>query len=150
MNDRQEVINLLQDLAQLCRDGQEGYRNSAEQVKAPELRKFFNEQSLQRGSFAGEIEQEIQRLGEADPKRSGTVAGSVHRAWINLKAALGGGDLAILNSVESGEDAAKEDYEKAFAEDLPESVQLILRKQYQSVLAAHDFVKRARDVRKAA
>jgi uncharacterized protein (TIGR02284 family) len=101
MDDRKEILDLLQDLVQTCRDGQEGYRNAALHIQDPELHRYFDEQSLERARFAGEIEEEVQRLGKPDPKRTGTVAGSIHRAWINLKAGLGGGDLAILSAVEA-------------------------------------------------
>ena len=37
----------------------------------------------------------------------------MHRAWIDTKVALGGGDKTILESVEAGEDRAKEAYQKA-------------------------------------
>jgi uncharacterized protein (TIGR02284 family) len=150
MEDRKEILDLLQDLAQTCRDGQEGYRNAALHIQAPELHRYFDEQSLERARFAGEIEEEVQRLGKPDPKRTGTVGGTIHRAWINLKAGLGGGDLAILSAVEAGEDTAKEKYEKIFEHHLPESIAALLRQQHQSVLAAHDYVKMARDRRKAA
>ena len=63
---------------------------------------------------------------------------------------MGAGDKAILESVEAGEDRAKEAYQKAMTSDLPESIALIVRRQAASVQAAHDKVKTLRDAAKAA
>lgn len=150
MNNNESVINVLEELIETSRDGQNGYRDAAEHVKDPELRSFFNQQSTERARFAGELESEVQRLGEHDPKRKGSASGALHRAWLDLKANLGGGDQTILNSVEQGEDTAKKAYEKAIAEPLPQNIVTILRRQAQTIFATHDRVKMLRDTRKAA
>lgn len=145
-----KVISVLDELIETCRDGQNGFREAAEHVKSPELRTFFNEQSTERARFAGELEAEVQRLGERDPNRTGSVAGALHRAWLDLKSNLGAGDQGILNSAEQGEDSAKKAYEKALAEPLPQNLLSIIRRQAQSIFAAHDRVKMVRDRLKAA
>jgi uncharacterized protein (TIGR02284 family) len=146
----ESVISVLDELIETCRDGQNGYRDAAEHIKSPELRSFFNEQSTERARFAGELEAEVQRLGERDPERKGSVAGALHRAWLDLKSSLGGGDQAILNSVEQGEDSAKKAYEKAIGEPLPQNLVTIIRRQAQAIFTAHDRVKMLRDRAKAA
>jgi uncharacterized protein (TIGR02284 family) len=146
----ERVVGILDELIETCRDGQNGFREAAQHVKSPELRVFFNEQSTERARFAGELEAEVQRLGERDPNRKGSVAGALHRAWLDLKANLGGGDQGILNSAEQGEDSAKKAYEKALAEPLPQNLLVIIQRQAQSILAAHDRVRMLRDRQKAA
>jgi uncharacterized protein (TIGR02284 family) len=74
----------------------------------------------------------------------------LHRAWIDTKVSLGAGDKAILESVEAGEDNAKEAYQKAVTDDLPENIAQIVRRQAASVQQAHDQVKSLRDAAKAA
>ncbi|PYX60544.1 MAG: hypothetical protein DMG73_06165 [Acidobacteria bacterium] len=69
----------------------------------------------------------------------------MHRAWIDTKANLGGGDHTILESVERGEDSAKEAYEKALNASLPSEVQMIVRRQAEGIRRAHDKVKSMRD-----
>jgi len=150
MENNKRVIEVVEELIETCRDGQNGYREAAEHIKDPELRSFFNDQSTERARFAGELENEVQRLGERDPNRKSSVTGTLHRAWMDLKASLGGGDEAILNSAEQGEDEAKAAYEKAQREPLPQNILGIIRQQAQSVFAAHDHVKMLRDRRKAA
>jgi uncharacterized protein (TIGR02284 family) len=148
--ENERVIQVLTQLVETSRDGQRGYREAAENIENPELRAFFNDQSIERARFAGELESQIERLGEGDIKEIGSVGSALHRAWMGLKSSLGGGDHAILNSVESGEDAAKEAYEKALHEPLPNNIMLIVQRQAASVVAAHDHVKALRDRRKAA
>ena len=148
--DNKKTLSVLEDLIETSKDGQQGYRDAAEHAKRSDLKTYFNEQSLERGKFAEELRQELSRLGEPDKKPSGSVAGAMHRAWIDTKVALGGGDKTILESVESGEDRAKESYQKALTEPIPSNVAEIIRRQAASVQKAHDHVKMLRDAAKAA
>ena len=73
------------------------------------------------------------------------MAAVLHRAWFELKADLGGGDQSVINSVEQGEDRAKQVYEEAMRASLPSEVLNIISRQYASVRAAHDRVRDIRD-----
>lgn len=148
--DNARTIRLLQELADTCRDGQNGYRDAADHVTDSHLREFFNEQSLARAGFAGELEQEIIRLGKADPDTSGSAAAAIRRAWIDFRSELGGGDTTILASVESGEDSAKAVFEKVLREpNLREDLAMLIRRQVTSIMAAHDHVRSLRDAKAA-
>jgi uncharacterized protein (TIGR02284 family) len=144
------TIHIIDTLIETCRDGQEGYRNAADHINNPTLKDFFLRQSLQRATFAGELENEAQRLGEADPDRGSTVAGKLHRAWFDLKQKLGGGDLSVLESVEAGEDRAKQSYEDALEAGLPLDLHEVVLRQAENILAAHDQVRTLRDQYKRA
>jgi len=144
------ALSVLEDLIETNKDGQKGYQDAASRVKRSDLKTYFNEQSLERSRFAGELEAELIRLGEPDKKVSGSVAASLRRAWIDTKVALGAGDHSILESVEAGEDNAKKSYEKAVTSDLPENIAQIVRRQAAAVERAHDKVKNLRDMAKAA
>ena len=144
------AISVVESLIETCKDGQKGYQDAASHVKRSDLKTYFNEQSLERSRFAGELEAELIRLGKPDKKVSGSVSGTLRRAWIDTKVSLGGGDKTILESVEAGEDNAKENYEKAVTGDLPENIAQIVSRQAASVQKAHDKVKSLRDAAKAA
>jgi uncharacterized protein (TIGR02284 family) len=148
--DNDKTLSVLEDLIETCKDGQKGYQDAAEHAKRTDLKTFFNEQRLERGRFAEELRQEQTRLGEPNKKPTGSVSGAMHRAWIDTKVALGGGDKTILESVEAGEDNAKANYQKALSESLPSNVAEIVRRQAGSVQKAHDQVKMLRDQAKAA
>jgi len=143
--DKDNAISVLEELIQTCKDGQKGYQEAASKVKRSDLKAFFNEQSLERSRFAGELQEELIRLGKPDKKVSGSVVGSLHRAWIDTKVGLGGGDRTVLDWLENGEDHAKDAYQKAVTGDLPENIAQIVRRQAASVQAAHDKVKSLRD-----
>jgi len=148
--DENNAISVVENLIETCRDGQKGYQDAAHHVKRNDLKTYFNEQSLERSRFAGELEAELVRLGKPDKKVSGSASAVVRRAWIDTKVALGGGDKTILESVEAGEDTAKETYNKALTGSLPGNLMEIVRRQAASVQAAHDKVRMLRDAAKAA
>ena len=148
--DENDAINVVENLIETNKDAQKGYQEAAEHVKRPDLKSYFNEQSAQRGRFAQELQAELAKLGKPDKKVSGSASGALHRAWIDTKAALGGGDKSILESVESGEDNAKDTYKKALTGALPGSLLEMVRRQADSVQRAHDHVRMLRDQTKAA
>ena len=148
--DKNNAVNVLEDLIETCKDGQKGYQDAAEHAKRPDLKAYFNQQSLERSRFAGELEAELPRLGEPDKKVTGSASAALHRAWIDTKVSLGGGDKTILESVEKGEDNAKKTYEKALGGSLPGNILEIVRRQAANVQKAHDKVKTLRDTAEAA
>ena len=148
--DQKDAIDVLEHLIERCRDGHNGFREAAEKVKAADLKAFFNEVSLERGRFAEELQNELVRLGKPDKRVSGSTEGALHRAWIDTKVALGGGDHTVLDWLEHGEDVAKDAYQKAITSDLPENIAPIVRRQASSVQQVHDRVRSLRDATKAA
>ena len=94
-----DALSVIENLIETCKDGQKGYQDAATHVKRSDLKTYFNEQSLERARFAGELEAELIRLGKPDKKVSGSVGGALRRAWIDTKVSLGGGDKTILESV---------------------------------------------------
>jgi uncharacterized protein (TIGR02284 family) len=148
--DENNAISVIENLIETCKDGRKGYQDAASHVKRSDLKAYFNEQSLERARFAGDLEAELIRLGKPDKKVSGSVSGTLRRAWIDTKVSLGGGDKTILESLEAGEDNAKEAYQKAITGDLPENIAQVVRRQAASVQRAHDKVKSLRDEARAA
>ncbi len=148
--DEKNALSVVEDLIETCKDGQKGYQDAASHAKRSDLKTYFNQQSLERASFAGELEAILIQLGKPDKKVSGSVSASLHRAWIDTKVSLGAGDHSILESVEAGEDNAKDAYQKALTKDLPENIAQIVRRQAASVQRAHDKVKSLRDTTAAA
>jgi uncharacterized protein (TIGR02284 family) len=110
-------------------------------VQGAELKQLFHEYSQQRARFAGELQQEVRRLG-GDPEETGSVAASLHRGWIGLKAAVTGrDDDAVLAECERGEDSAVANYRDALGTDLPANVRAMVERQFGEVKRAHDRVR---------
>jgi uncharacterized protein (TIGR02284 family) len=146
MAQQKETISTINDLIETLKDGQEGFRQAAEAVEDRELKSLFNEFSLQRSRFAGELQSQAVSLGESKPEESSSAAGAMHRAWINLKSAIAKhDDHAILAECERGEDSAVKEYKEAMEEDLAAPVREIIVRQYAEVQSAHDRIKQLRD-----
>jgi uncharacterized protein (TIGR02284 family) len=142
------TISTLNDLIHNCRDGEQGFRSAAENVKDPALKSLFNDYARERAAFAEELKTEVARLGGA-PGEGGTAAGAMHRGWMDVKGSLTGrDDESILNEAERGEDVAVQSYRTALEEPLPQSVKTMVDRQYAHVKAAHDRVRAERDRRK--
>lgn len=146
------TLSTLNNLIETLKDGQEGFRAASEDITNSELKTVFSQYSLQRSKFAGELQSLAHTLGESDPADSGSVAGALHRGWIDLKAALTSRDeLAVLSECERGEDSAVAAYRKAMEdEDLPANIRAVLQIQFMDIKAAHDHIRDLRDSRKAA
>ncbi|MBK8465146.1 MAG: PA2169 family four-helix-bundle protein [Chloracidobacterium sp.] len=143
-----DVISTLNGLIQICRDGQQGYKESAEGIERSDLKSLFYEFSQQRSEFAGVLQGLVRSLG-GEPETEGSFAGAVHRGWIDIKAAITGGDEnSVLNECERGEDSAKAAYSDALKLSLPANVDDIVRQQAQSIQAAHNRIKELRDAGK--
>lgn len=147
MAQQKETISTINDLIETLKDGQEGFRQAAEAVQNPELKSLFNEFSMQRSRFAGELQSQAIALGESKPEDSSSAAGAMHRAWIDLKAAIAKrDDHAILAECERGEDSAVKEYKEAMEEEnLAAPVREIVSRQYAEVQSAHDRIKELRD-----
>ena len=150
MAQQKEIISTINSLIETLKDGQEGFRQAAEAVKDSNLKSLFNEYSMQRSRFAGELQAEARQLGESDPETSSSTSGALHRAWIDIKSAVTSGDeSSILAECERGEDSAVKEYQEAIEDsDLSSPVREIVRRQYSEVKSAHDRIKQLRDMAK--
>jgi uncharacterized protein (TIGR02284 family) len=136
---------VLLDVIKTLEDGQKGFVDIGDHLKDETLKRYFLAESLKRANFRAELENELHRAGMADVKESGTVAGAARRAWGDLKAKLGGGDHALLETAEKAEDEAKDAYGNALKHELPLPVRELLSEQQSHVLASHDYVRAQRD-----
>jgi uncharacterized protein (TIGR02284 family) len=149
-NVTEKAFDLVQNLIESCRNSEQGYRDAAEKISDPDLRTYFKERSRERGEYAVELRNAAQRLGKSDVSVSGTAAGNIRRLWMDLKANLGGGDHAILSSLEAAEDSVKNAYQDAMRVDLPPDIMSIVRTQAQNIFSTHDYIRSLRDQKKAA
>src|SRR5687768_18117427 len=87
--DNDTVISTLNGLIEICKDGQNGFKEAAEGIERSDLKSLFYEFAQQRSQFAGELQTLVQSLG-GDPENSGSTLGAMHRGWINIKSAVMG------------------------------------------------------------
>jgi uncharacterized protein (TIGR02284 family) len=135
------VISTLNTLIETLRDGEQGFRTAAENVKDPQVRDLFTEVARERAKFAEELKGEVERLG-GRPEEGGSAAGAAHRGWMNVKAAVTGHDeKRIISEAERGEDVAVATFRTALEQKLPAPVDSIVHRQYAHVKEAHDRVR---------
>ena len=141
--------DVIDNLIETLKDGQEGFKKAAEGVSNPKLKSLFRDYSQQRSRFATALQSEARRYGETDPETSSSATGALHRGWIDLKSAITGGDEhAILAECERGEDSAVEEYKKALDDGLSPSAQELVSRQLAEIKAAHDRIRSLRDATK--
>ncbi|PZP26160.1 MULTISPECIES: PA2169 family four-helix-bundle protein [Pseudomonas] len=147
--DNKEVISVLNDLIETSKDGEEGFRTCAEDIKNAELKALFVSRSQACASAATELQQVVRSLG-GDPETSTSVSADLHRRWVDLKSIITGKDEeSILNECERGEDVAMKSYKNALSKDLPANIRSIVEKQFEGVQRNHDQVKALRDIARA-
>jgi uncharacterized protein (TIGR02284 family) len=143
--DNQDVIATLNGLLEISRDGEEGFHACAEGVRSPNLKALFEAAAGRCAGGAAELEAKVRSLG-GEPAHGGSVSGSMHRAWTNIKSTITGmSEHAVLAECERGEDAAKAAYEAALQKSLPTDVRTLVERQYQGVKANHDRVHNLRN-----
>ena len=139
----------LNDLIATLKEGQKGYAEAMTDVEGADLKDLFKEYAAQRSQYITELEDQMYKLDLKPDTNEGnnTVVGTVHRAFINLKAAVTGKDRhSILAECERGEDYAKSAYEKAKKiQDLPGELTTIINKQAEGITKAHDKIRDLRD-----
>jgi uncharacterized protein (TIGR02284 family) len=138
------TVSTLNGLIETLLDGKNGFESAASNVKDPRIKSVFNEYSRQRAALATELQAHVRQLG-GDMEKTGSASASMHRGWMDLKQALGGGEKSILNEAERGEDVAVKAFQKALEEHLSPDVEGVVRRQYGEVKQAHDRVKALRD-----
>ncbi len=145
-----DIIDTLNDLIETSKDGEYGFRTSAEYLRDPSLVQSFNTRAEECRQAAAELQQLVVRLG-GKAEDGGTAAGALHRGWVAVKGTLAGyTDKAILEETERGEDSALAAYRKALDEDLPSDVRLVVERQYEGVKRNHLQVRSLRDAARAA
>ncbi len=143
-----DTVQTLNNLIQICRDGESGFRHAAESLNDNGLKNELMQYSYNRRDFAQRL-QELVLTADEEVTERGSVAGAIHRGWMNIREAVSSHDrYAILAECERGEDAALKAYRSAAEEPLPEPCSSLIQLQLVEVQATHDRIKTLRDLAK--
>lgn len=108
-----KMISQLQELIQVNIDSRDGFRHASEVTDDLTLQSAFEQIAIDRDAQADELARFVAWSGEY-PRRDGSIAAAVHRAWMTIRESLSTDDrLAVLCEAERGEDSIKAAYEKA-------------------------------------
>jgi len=148
MTKNEDIVDALNELVVINNDRIQGYEKAVEDTEDTNLKDIFRHYVVQSQGFRSQLADHIVRIdGAAVSDATHTDAASkLHRAWIDIKAALTGKNRdTILSSVEFGEDAALEAYRDAIGKDpLPAYIKEVLIKQLGNLQTAHDRMKTLR------
>ena len=143
-----DAIDTLNNLLEICRDGEFGFTESAEHTKTQEVKTVFLQRAGDCRSAATELQELISEMG-GEPDEGGTVSGAMHRGWVAVKGSLSGySDIDMLEECERAEDVALAQYRKALKRDLPMRAKAVVERQAQGTQINHDQIRNLRNIHK--
>jgi uncharacterized protein (TIGR02284 family) len=143
--DKEDLIDVLNTLIEVSKDGEFGFGTCAEYARSPALRTLLQRRADDCGEAARELQVAVQRHG-GRPQLDGSVAGNLHRGWVAARTMLSGyRDETILEECERGEDLALRQYADAIANPLPADVHAMLQRHLAGVSRTHDQIRRLRE-----
>jgi uncharacterized protein (TIGR02284 family) len=145
----EKSVEVLNDLIEINNDRIDGFDRAAKDLGEgdADLKAVFEK-------FAGDSRRNVQELSAAVGQAGGevetgnTATGTIHRAWLDVKATFSGHDRkSILEECERGEDAIKKAYREALSPDSGLSGQnsQLVASQQQAINEGHDRIKALRD-----
>lgn len=144
--DREEVVDVLNDLVVMARTGRSGFVACAEAVLAT---RSLKEILLSRAQGFRQAETQLMdmiRTYGVEPTKRGAGGGGLQRGWRPLNGNPGAdSDASILQACERGEDAAVERYRHALGEQLPTEVRDLVQHQFEGVQRNHAKLRGLRD-----
>lgn len=135
------VLSKLDDLITTLIDSAKGYEHSADKVKSPRFDDLFRDLAAERRAAVALLQARSRALG-GSPNTFGSVAGTVHRRIEDLHVALGGGDKAIVQAIDRGEDYLREEFDRVIKDDgIDAETLVIVRQAHESVIHGQALVR---------
>lgn len=130
-----DTVKASNDLLEYLYDSFNGYKECAGQVADPIMRELFNSLALRRQEMINELSAQIRVLNE-EPVKSGSMTAAAHRAFINVKSLVTGGDKdAIVKEVKRGESYTIDRYREILSKNLPVAIKQVLLRQLSEIEA---------------
>jgi uncharacterized protein (TIGR02284 family) len=146
---KKETTEALQDLIRINIDSAKGYREAADNVDYPVFESWLKSNASQRDEFANELQGFVE-LSDEEARDSGSMKGTFHRWWMNLKTTLSSDNVeSVLSEAIRGEEAIKSEYESAIRDTTGNPVNDVLHKQLNSIVQAYRDVQQLHDARQA-
>lgn len=140
-----KAIKHLRNLIEINNDRTLGFRKALEDLEPvnADLNLIFTEAAAESERFSQELAVLAEQYGAEVDEDDESVAGAIHRAWIDVKALFGGKDRkSILEEAERGEDAIKAAYKKVMdsGEVTGQALETVLDQAAQ-IRVSHDRIK---------
>ncbi|MHA7059500.1 ferritin-like domain-containing protein [Aquimarina sp. M1] len=97
-------------------DAVKGYKKAAENTDNKDLQSYFQSKAKERSDFNAKLKREI-KLAYSDFDENGSFGGTMHRAWMDVKALFSADDAeSMLEESIKGDKAAVEEYNDVIEE----------------------------------
>lgn len=145
----EKAVEVTNDLIEINNDRAAGFEKAARELddRDVDLRTLFEKSANESRQFSNELALAASKFSTGNIESDKSVAGTLHRAWIDVKATFTANNSeSILVECERGEDAIKKAYRDALSEgNLPAGLAEVIARQQESIIASHDRIKMLRD-----
>jgi uncharacterized protein (TIGR02284 family) len=135
-------VDTLNAMIAITMDGAATLTKGADFVNDPRIKSLLIELAAEREAMVAELQREVRGLG-GTPEDRGTVVGSAHRLYTEVKLALAPHDRsALIDEIKRSEGRVREKLQALLADDksLPQAVRDIIERQFESVRASSSRV----------
>lgn len=147
---RPSTIAAIRDLIAANLDSSRELETAAAAIQDTGVARLLREIAVQRGEHVIELQNAL-TIRKIEANFAGTLTGTLRRLWLELRAAVQGGDpYAVLVETERAEDVIKKAYEAAVRECDDNPISVLLQAQFATVERGHDRVRELRDQAKLA
>lgn len=133
-NDKEKIYKEIREILKKNRDAQKGFAKAAENAEDIVLKKYFHKKSDDRKGFNEKLLTEI-RAAYPNMEIEGSFTGTVHRAWMDVKALFSADDdESMLEEAVRGDKAAIEEYDDVLNyKNLPVGLSHLLNEQRERI-----------------
>lgn len=128
------LISNLDDLIEVCKDGEQGYKDAADDVKDENLKEQLLKYSVQRSRFLNQLNEIVKNLG-GEMEFRGSILGILHRRWMDVRFAVGGSNPELIfKECLRGEKSAMRQYEEVLnSPALPDDIKHVIQNHYNEI-----------------
>ncbi|MBW2962016.1 ferritin-like domain-containing protein [Mesonia aestuariivivens] len=146
-NIHNELVNHLQSLLEKNYDAEKGFKKALQDTNNSNLKEYLKYQAVKRNRFATEIDKHIHELNE-QPIEKGSIAGDMHRTWIDIKTAFTNNDAeAVLEECIRGDKNSLEEYEEKLKDyNFPAEIKSTLITQVDEIKMTLNNIKIMEDL----
>jgi uncharacterized protein (TIGR02284 family) len=133
-NDIKTIENKIKAIIEKNEDSVKGFEKASENAKEIGIKAYFEKRADQRRLFVKTLHNAVPEL-KTENADDGTAKGSIHRAWMDVKAFFSGdNDEAMLEEAVRGDKSAISEYNEMLAETMiPHRVKEIIREQRDAI-----------------
>ncbi len=150
MNMEKKIQHSLNDLIEIARDGGDFYTEAASKVENPELSALFGQMATHKRDIVAGLSADVAATG-GTPAEHGTMVGSMHQAYANVRVALGDANYEYVSQLEETEDRLLAAFRDTISDsDTPAAAKLAAEKHMPRVVECHNIMRNRKLAMKAA